>query len=83
MNTANVVLNTRVMPESRRIFEGEDSDLSLLRRLSHIVRSSKSDIRTNRVSRAGCLDTRVGDYALVENREGALLGIADEMRISQ
>ena len=29
------------------------------------------------------LNERIGDDALVENREGALLGIADEMCVSQ
>jgi hypothetical protein len=39
------------MPEWRKIFEAEDSDLSLLWRLSHIVGRSKSDIRPSHLSR--------------------------------
>src|SRR6202035_4611548 len=35
VNTSNVVLKATVVPEWRKIFEAEDSDLSLLWRLSH------------------------------------------------
>jgi hypothetical protein len=42
VNTSNVVLKATVRPEWRKIFEAEDSDLSLLWRLSHIVGRSKS-----------------------------------------
>jgi hypothetical protein len=48
VNTSNVVLKATVRPEWRKIFEAEDSDLSLLWRLSHIVGRSKSDIRPTR-----------------------------------